>query len=137
MVVDGIFDPVYPNWIHRLFWNPISIEGGAKCRDLSITKTDKVPNAVGNGYTPTYNTFNLTKGDQWAPINEGDAPISERDSHFWSHRTGFNAGNIDRASNSTSTTSCPNSTTRSAANSNTSAPVSSNATTNPSATPSA
>jgi len=114
MVVERIFNPIPDCGNHQFFWSESNI--GVR----------------GDGR-------NFSEADQWASINEGDASISERDSHFWSHSTGFNAGNIDRASNFTSTTSCPNSTTSSAANSNTSAPASSNATNNPnpSATPSA
>ncbi len=116
--MDRIFDPVHPNWIHQFFWNPVSIEGGAKCRDLSIANRDKAFNAAGSGYSRIDNTFNPTQGDEWAPINEGDISIPARASHFWGGGTDFDARNIVRASNSNFSARSCNSTTNSAASSN-------------------
>ena len=110
--MDRIFDPVHPNWIHQFFWNPVSIEGGAKCRDLSITNKDKALHAVGSGYTSTDHT---------------------RVIHFWCSVRGFKTGNVDRASNSNFSTRSCHSTTNSAANSNSGTTPPANSSTNSSA----
>jgi len=97
MVMDGIFDPLHLNWIHRFFWNPVRIERRVKCRDLSIIPKDKALHAVGTGYTSADHT---------------------RISHFWRGVRGSKTRIVDRASNSNFSPRSCNSAATSTAHSN-------------------
>jgi hypothetical protein len=72
MVVDGILDPVHPNWNHRLFWTEVDIGSEGKRRGFC-------------------------KAPRYILVNERDGVIPQRACHLWGHSTGFDAGNSDRA----------------------------------------